>query len=212
MSDNEEVRVKAVEVDLNSLDLVDEQVDISVEADAFAGPPPAPDGDHLVKLSLGPKKVLSGKAKDGRPFYMLHIRADIQPGDEYEGRVMFTNVGTMVMQNTGTSAVVGVLKAVRDQVSPRESILELARRLKNRLDGNPECLVTSQWQAYCADCKAEFDATDGKKGKKGGIVLRGQKRFPQNGNGHNRHQVECPNCGSMLTAQAAIIAFKPSAA
>ena len=63
--------------------------------------------------------------------------------------------------------------------------------------------MQTQWTAYCADCKES-----GKK--KGGIVLRGQKRFPENADGTHRHQVECPNCGSLLTAQADIVAIKPA--
>jgi hypothetical protein len=209
-------KVKPIPVDLNDLSLVDEQVDVNAEADAFAGPPPPDDGDHRVKLSLGPRKVQTGKiskgADKGKPYYMVHVQGKVQPGDKFEGRVTFDTVSTMVMQGTGTSRMVGVLKALGETVQSRVGILEITKLLAARLDGEPEVIQQTQWSAYCADCKAEYDQTSGRRGKKNGIVLRGQSRFPQNGDGGHRHQVECPHCGSLLTAQAEVIAYKPVAA
>lgn len=107
----------------------------------------------------------------------------------------------------GTSEVVGVLKATGETVSARESVLDLLRRLKAKLDGEPEVIQKTQWTAYCADCNEAFKANKS-KGKKGGIVLRGQNRFPQNGDKRHQHQVECPNCGSLLTARAEVVSYK----
>ena len=202
MSD-ETLKVAPVAVDLNDLSLADEQVDINADADAFAGPPPPDDGDHLVKLSLGPRKVQGGKDKTGKPYYMVHVQGKVQPGDAFEGRVTFDSVSTMVMGGTGTSRMAGVLKSIGTPVQSRESILDLTKRLSAALEGEPDVIQQTQWTAYCADCKES-----GKK--KNGIVLRGQNRFPQNGGGQHRHQVECPNCGSLLTAQAEVVAYKPA--
>jgi hypothetical protein len=208
MPDEVDLREKAKEVDINDLQLADEQVTIDGDADAFAGPPPPPDGDHRAKLSVGKRKVTGGKDKRGRPFYMVDSNAKIIAGD-FENRILFDNVSTMVMDSSGTSRMAGVLKALGEQVGGRTSIVELTRLYVNKLAGEPEVLVQSQWTAYCADCKADADASGGKRGKKNGIVLRGQKRFPQDANGGHRHQVECPNCGSMLSARAEIVAYKP---
>ena len=67
---DEKAAQKPVEVDLNALDLVDEQVDINQDADAFAGPPPPDDGDHRVKLQLAPKGVTQGSTDKRCP--VLH--------------------------------------------------------------------------------------------------------------------------------------------
>ena len=207
MSDEVDLKEKAKPVDLNDLQLADEQVDVNADADAFAGPPPPTDGDYRVKLSLGKRGVSQGKAKDGKLFYMADVNAKVTTG-EFENRILFDNVSTMVMQNTGTSRMAGVLKALGDPVGGRVSILETTRKFADMLAGEPEVTVQTQWTAYCQDCKAENDANKS-RGKKGGIVLRGEKRFPQNGGGHHRAQVECPNCGSLLNARAEIVAYKP---
>lgn len=211
MADEQEnLKVAPREVDINDLQLVDEQVDINPEADAFAGPPPPDDGDHVVKLSLGPRKVQQGKDKQGRVYYMTHVQGKVQPGDKFEGRVTFHNPSTMVMQGTGTSAVVGVLKALGEPVSAREGVVDLTRRLVNRLAAEPAVTQTTQWTAFCKSCKDDYDNSGGKRGKKNGIVLRGQRNFPQDGNGGHRHQVECKNCGDLLTANADVMAYKPA--
>lgn len=207
MSDEVDLKEKAKPVDLNDLQLADEAVDINAEADAFAGPPPPTDGDYRVKLSMGRRGVSSGKDKNGRLFYMVDVNAKVNAG-EFENRILFDNVSTMVMQNTGTSRMAGVLKALGDPVGGRTSILETTRKFADKLVGEPEVTVQSQWTAYCADCNEENKANP-KRGKKNGIVLRGEKRFPQNGDGKHRAQVECPNCGSLLNARAEIVAYKP---
>lgn len=208
MSEEIDLKEKAKPVDLNDLQLADEMADINAEADAFAGPPPPADGDYRVKLSLGKRGVSQGKSKGGALFYMADVNAKVIVG-EFENRILFDNVSTMVMQNTGTSRMAGVLKALGDPVGGRVSILETTRKFAEKLAGEPEVTVQTQWTAYCADCNEENKATGGKRGKKGGIVLRGEKRFPQNGGGHHRAQVECPNCGSLLNARAEIVAYKP---
>lgn len=190
----EELKVKPVEVDINDLQLADEQVDVNPEADAFAGPPPPDDGDHLVKLSLGRKKVQQGKDRGGRTYYMVDTTGKIQPGDKFEGRLTFDLVSTMVMQGSGTSKMVGVLKALGETVSARVSIVDLTRTYVNILSGEPSVIQVTQWRGYCADCEKN--------------VLRGQKRFPQNPDGSHRHQLDCPKCGSMVTASADVVAYK----
>lgn len=208
MADETDLREKAKPVDLNDLQLADEQVDLNADADAFAGPPPPNDGDHLAKLSMGKRAVTGGKDKRGRPFYIVDTNAKLIAG-AFDGRILFDNVSTIVMDSSGTSRMAGVLKALGHQVGGRTSIVELSRLYVNTLVGEPQVTVQSQWTAYCADCKAEADASGGKRGKKNGIVLRGEKRFPQDANGGHRHQVECPNCGSMLNARAEVVAYKP---
>jgi len=208
MAEELDLKEKAKPVDINDLQLADEQVDIDGDADAFAGPPPPHDGDHRVKLSVGKRAVSGGKDKRGRPFYMVDTNAKIIVGD-FEGRILFDNVSTMVMDSSGTSRMAGVLKALGEPVGGRTSIVELSRAFVNKLTASPKSSYSRNWTAYCADCKADFDSSNGKRGKKNGIVLRGEKRFPQDANGGHRHQVECPNCGSMLSARAEVVAYKP---
>lgn len=193
MADEKELKVAPKEVDINDLQLADEQVDVNADADAFAGPPPPDDGDHLVKLSIGRDKVQQGKDKNGRPYYMVHVQGKVIAGP-FENRVLFDRVSTMVMQGSGTSRMVGVMKQLGESVGGRVSILDLTRQFVNRLAGEPTVTVTTQWRGYCSDCEKN--------------VLRGQKRFPENGDHTHRHQFECKTCGSLVNAQADIVAYK----
>lgn len=207
MAEEVDLKEKAKPVDINDLQLADEQVDINADADAFAGPPPPPDGDYLVKLSVGKRAVTSGKTGAGKLFYMVDTNAKVIAG-AFENRIFFDNVSTMVMDSSGTSRMAGVLKALGQSIGGRTSIVDLTRTYVNTLTGEPSLSVQTQWEAYCADCKSDFESSKGKRGKKGGIVLRGEKRFPQNENGGHRHQVECPNCGAMVSARPGVIAYK----
>ncbi len=212
MSDEEVVKTKPVEVDLNDLSLADEEISVDADADAFAGPPPPDDGDHLVKLSLGKRKVTMGKAKTGDNFFMVDINAKVVAGP-FENRILFDNASTMVMQNSGTCRIAGVLKALGEQVPSRTTKKDIARSLVDKLAGEPQSTVTSQWTAFCQSCKDDFEQSHGKRGKKNGIMLRGQRNFPSNGSDHgHKHQVECVQCGSLLSARAEIVAYKSAGA
>ena len=194
MSDEER---KLTQVDINSLDLADDELSINTEADAFAGPPPPDDGDHLVKLSLGDRKVQMGKGKQGQTYFMAHVVAKLITGP-FENRVVFDNASTMIMQGSGTCRAAGILKAIGETVPSRVSSKDLMRQLVERLAGEPQCIITTTWEAYCPDCEKN--------------VLRQQKRFPTNGGGGHRNQIECAKCGSLLSAQARITAYKPASA
>lgn len=201
-----------VPVDINDLSLADDELSINTDADAFAGPPPPDDGDHRVKLSLGDRKVQQGTIKKGpskgQTYFMVHVQGKIMPGDPSEGRVTFDNASTMVMQNTGTCRVAGILKALGEPIPARAKGSELARRLCELLAGEPEVVQTTQWSGFCQDCRDEYENTGGKRGKKNGVILRGQRRFPENGNGQHLANVECKECGALVNARAEVMAYK----
>jgi hypothetical protein len=128
-------------------------------------------------------------------YYMVHVQGKVGPGP-FENRVTFDRVSTMVMQGSGTSRMVGVLKALGETVGNRVSIVELTRTFVNKLAGEPDVIQTTQWRGYCSDCDKN--------------ILSGQKRFPQNGDGTRRHQLECPKCGTLVTAQTNVTGYKPA--
>jgi hypothetical protein len=203
MSDELNEAVKPVEVDINDLSLANEEVEVNSEADAFAGPPPPDDGDHRAKLKLGQRKVTAGKTKQGLPYFMVHIEATLnEPGQRFDGAKVFDSASSMVMQSSGTCRIAGILRqGLKETVPSRIGSRDLTKMLVDRLAGEPDTIVKTQWTAYCGDCKES-----GKS--KRGIVLRAQSRFPQNPDGTHRHQLECPNCGSLLTARAEIVEYK----
>jgi len=199
MADAEEKQKQAlVSVDLNDLTLSNDEQDINSEADAFAGPPPPPDGDHLAKLLLGRDKVQLGKAKDGNPYYMVHIEARlIDPTGTLDNRVVFDRASTMVMRNSGTCRIAGIERALGNTVPGRIGAKDLAKQFVDHLAGEPQVTITTQWEAYCSDCQK--------------VQARSEKRFPSDGAGNHRSNLECPKCGSLLTAQAKVVGYKPVA-
>lgn len=185
-------------VDINDLSLADEELSVNADADAFQGPPPPDDGDHRVKLRLGDRKVQMGKSKDGRNYFMVHIDAEVLD-PEFEGRRVFDNASSLIMQSSGTCRIAGVLKAIGETVPSRTTAKELTKALVDRLAGDPEATITTVWEAYCSDCKKN--------------VLRQQKRFPtDNGSGRHTSQIECPKCHSLCSAQARVTAYKAAGA
>jgi hypothetical protein len=187
---------KPVPVDINDLSLADQELEVDENVDAFAGPPPPDDGDHLVKLSIGKRGVQQKKSKDGRDYYVMSIVGTvIDP--KFEGRLLFDDMNGSTLVRNGTCGVVGILKALGETVPSRTTSLALMRLLKDRLAGEPQVVVTSRWEAYCSD--------DGK------TVKRGQRNFKQNDQGSFQHMIECENCGAMVTANARVTAYKPAA-
>lgn len=198
-NDDVKEKSKLQQVDLNALDLVNDEMEVNTEADAFAGPPPPPDGDHLAKLTLGRDKVQLGEDKQGKPYYMVHVEARlVDPSGPLDNRVVFDRASTMIMRNSGTCRIAGILRALGDSVPARIGARDLAKQFVDRLAGEPQVIISTVWEAYCSDCEK--------------VQARGEKRFPASGDGNHRSQLECPKCGSLLTAQAKVVSYKPVAA
>lgn len=192
--------VKPVKIDLNDPTAVlpDDELVMDPGADAFAGPAPVPDGEHIATLALGNRGFTSGKTSQGTAYVMAHIEARVQAeGQAYDNFPVFDNVSSLVFENSGTSKMAGVFKAAGETVPARVSLREFAQAFGKMLTGNPQVKVTTRWEAFCPDC-------EGKNGKQGKVVMRGQKKFPE-----GKHTVECPDCGASLTAQAKPVKYAP---
>jgi len=185
-------------IDINDLSLTSEEVEFDPQAEAFAFPPPPPEGDHLAVLLLGPQGFKRGTAKDGRPFITAYIEARIQaPGERWDDRPVFDNfVDTLISPFSGTCRMVGVLKALGRTVEARTKALELARALHAALLSQSQVSITVKWRGYCQNC--------------GGETMKGARQFPATADGGHRAVGECPTCKGEVAAQARIVAYKPS--
>jgi len=210
MPTEEEVKSPTA-VDIFDQSLATEEIEVNPDGNAFSFPPPPPESGnpYRVKLSRGDKGWQNWPGKNGKPSYLVtDLKATIVTPDNEttDGKVLFDNfVSTMVMQQTRTSRVQGVLKAVYDtrgqgeKVPQHTSHRELAQLLQAEFDKESEVGVWIQWEAYC-----EADSTPEKR-----VVVRGEKRFPQNAD-KTGHLGEMEHtCGSTIAAQAKITRYVP---
>jgi hypothetical protein len=210
MPTDTEEKVKPQSVDIFDQSLSSEAVELNPDANAFAFPPPPSEklNPVRVKLSRGDKGWLKYEGKNGKPGYMAtDIKATIiAPGVEgLDGKLLFDNfASTMVMTQSRTSRIAGILKAIYDTRGQGETVpaqtdhLAVARLLEDEFQKEAEVGVWIQWEAYCEAC-----STDDKR-----VVIRGEKRFPLNADktGH-LGETEHPQCGSTLSAQAKITRY-----
>ncbi len=194
-----DVATKPFKIDINDPTAVlpDDEINLNPEGDAFAGPAPVPDGEHIAFLTLGQRGFQQGTTEQGVNYVMAHIEARvIAEGEKFNNFPVFDTASTLVMESSGTSRMAGVLGALGVKVPSRISIKELARLFAKELENKPQVRIKTKWEGFCTDCPNE------KTGKLGKVVVRGQRNFPE-----GKHVMECPHCGNEVTAQARITKY-----
>lgn len=199
---------KPVDIDLSDLSLQGDQLDINQEADAFASPAPppelGPDGKAIkYRVTLSHKEAESknqykaSETKTGARYIKTALEAKIiDEGGPFDGYTLNDNfVSTMVMPQSGTCRMAGILKALKVPFSARISAPDLARLFQQTINGEPQVLVEVQWGAY----SEEEDKT----------VLRGEKRWPKDKDGKRVHIARYDKTGEEVTARAEIDNYLP---
>lgn len=191
-------------IDLNDLALEDEALQLDPDADAFQGPPPPPDGVHLVKLSLfrrnGESPFQAGRDRRGRPYIMAAVVGTlVAEGKPWNNQKVFDRVSTVIFQSSGTCRMAGALKALGISVPATTSTKQLAQLLENALEGEPLVGVETRWEA-----RAQHDET-------WVTVAKGMKRFPMRQDGSYQHIITDPDTGELVTAQATVVRYLPAA-
>lgn len=171
-------------LDINALlDMLpddDMPLEVDPERDAFAAPAPPPDGWHVAKLTLGPKKFMTGTTSKGVNYVMAQIMARVIADDRTNNQVIFTNESDMVFN--GTSRISGLLGVLgykaRTDYSTRREMLDL---LAKALDSEPIVEIKTRWELSAAT--GETSPT-GKKVYE--TLKKGMVNFPVNEDGsHN---------------------------
>src|SRR5206468_961864 len=111
----------------------------------------------------------------------------VAPGERWDDNPVFDNASTMVMQSSGTSRVVGILKAIGAEVPTRGGHEVFARALDAELAKEPEVQITIKWEGYCSTDEV--------------TVAKGAKAFPPDGQGGHKGVMECPKCHGEVSAQ-----------
>ena len=191
---------KPIKIDLNDPTAVlpDDEYEFDPDADAFAGPAPLNDGEHIVTLKLSNQGVISGVSGKGVPYTMVNIEATVtDEGDAQNNYKVFDSASPSVSEFTGTSRIAGIMQVLGADIPARGKQSDLVRAFVDTLNGSPQCKVTTKWEGFCADCP-----NPKKDGALGLVVVRGQRNFPE-----GKHSVACPKCGGEVSAKAKITKY-----
>lgn len=207
-------------IDINDPRLTSEALD-DTSADAYAVPPPPPDGKWRAKIkAVEIKEDGKGTPNPQHPLWSVASREKIQGGTPFfimNAEVALTdlsgkNDGVKITENwiksliderKGTSQMSTIAKAAGAEVPARSNDVTRRELLLKTLAGEPEIIIETQWEAQCQACQ--------EKAKKAGEraprpFLRGMHTFPQVG-GKPSADAKCPVCGSFSRAQARIAGF-----
>ena len=212
----------AVEVDPNDPRLTSESMETDATVDAYAVPPPLPDGKWRVKLRLADIKNPQGQVQPEHflltvatwrnppaPFFCVNVESEvIDLTGRYDG-VKLTDywVKTLVDERkAGASALATVVRKSGGVVPLGSNQLQVKDIALKHLAGDPECLVETQWVVRCQACEQKADKSGEKKPKP---YLRGMHRFPPKSHPHVKFdaEVKCTACGGLNRAMPQIVQY-----
>lgn len=202
-------------LDENDPRLTSESLDDRTEADAFAPPPPLPDGKWRARLSQldldhDGKKVrhyqrMLGWFKPPTPSYIFGVLAKVSDlSGKFDGVELKNSfVKTAIDPRSGTSDASTIITKAGGKLPARTTQADRLALAEKLLAGEPEAIVETAWEVSCADCDeaAKKDGT-----RKQGTFLRGSHRFPVR-NGQPDPEVACPKCGKLLRGRPVIQRF-----
>jgi len=177
-------------LDPNDPQLTSEAIDVNTEGDAYAFPPPPPDGKYRVKIKLlaqddgkGGKLDYIAKKHDKQGLYLAtgveaHI---IDPTGKYDNIAVYDRwVGTF-MGRDGSTKVSTILARLKQPdgtpwVKPgaRLNHKQWMELFVKALAGEPEIGIETQWEWSCQGCGEEAK----KAGKPYPKSIIGMQKFP----------------------------------
>lgn len=195
-----EIQSRSIEeVDINSLDLEEEALEIKEGGDGFATPAPPPDGTHLVKLRLAETNAfvrvpIKKGPNAGSFFYDSNlVLSIIDPEGPYDGKIIFDSASCLVRSESGQCRISAILGEFGIDVTGKTTDVELIQKLNELAQTEPEIKVKGQWQGYSKDQKK--------------VVKRGMKSFPEildsegQGTGVHNHEFDDPQTGEEIKAR-----------
>jgi hypothetical protein len=203
-------------VDPNDPRLISEMLSENPEGDAYAVPPPLPDGKWRAKLKQvdieddkGQKQRYAAftraKMANGQPFLATNVEFTILDSTgKYDGTKLTEYwVKTLVEQRSRTSQVATLLTKLKQPLAPANQAGRMDQFLRV-LAAEPELVVETAWSAECMECQ-EAAKKAGERAPR--AFLSGMHRFPQTRTGPDP-VVKCPK-GHQVRAQVRIVNFFP---
>ncbi len=181
----EQEKQGAIAVDLDNLDgnLVQEHIEIDPNANPMILSP-VDDGKHRVKLSITEDGWKAKDTEGASPRAYLGCKIQgvvIAEGTKNHNKRVFKSVNTLVFDGKSELAYIlakalGDTPEVRAEVGRITNYVDLAKKFREVLAGEPIVQVTTKWSARYnsapKDAKAKYVT-----------ALSGQRNFPQDGQG-----------------------------
>lgn len=207
-----------VPIDPNDPRLTSEVLTINPDADAYAVPPPLPDGKWRAKAKQVDIKDDKGqlqryavfsraKMEGGKPFFATNVEFSvIDHSGSFDG-VKLTEywIKTMVDARKGTSQAATLTAKLGGKPLAQATQKATIDLLLTTLAAEPELIIETAWSAECQTCQ---DAAK-KRGDRAPRPFRvGMHRFPATRTpGQHDPTDGCPTCKSQVRAQPRIVGF-----
>ncbi len=185
-------------IDLNDPQLTSESLDYNPEADAYAAPPPLPDGKWRAKFKALDQKGADGQPvkfkagadkKSGKPYlYAAHEAHVIDLSGKFDNlRIADYFVSTKPRRDGSIPIATILFKAgVKHQARTHKELMDTYQKW---IASEPELGVETMWEVQCEQCDKDAKA----KGEYAprGSSLRGMRKFPPDGKGGFSNEVKC---------------------
>lgn len=213
-----------VEISLDDPRLLSsENIEANEEGNAYAVPPPIPDGKWRAKLSAvdikdskgQPQKFIVSLATWKTPnvaFLCTNIQSEVlDASGKFDGVKLTeywvkTLVGDRPGPGFGVSPLATIVRMSGGRVPQGSNAKQTMDAALAHLAGEPEAVIETQWEVSCMACT---DAAVKSNTKKPKPFLRGMHRFPQTKVGVYSPEAQCPTCKSVGRAQPRITGYFP---
>lgn len=170
-------------VNINNMNLRNEVISYDPDAELNSGSMTVPEGTYLIRLGYGKygiKDPATGESqpvaltttKAGKPQVQAAIEATIiAPGTKYDGFRVSGRVSSLVFENSGTSAIHQLLKAVGTPAPAQGTLGDLENLVNAALQGGAQCNTKLRWEASTKNSDGSY------------MRVKGMRKFPQRTDG-----------------------------
>ena len=176
--------INVSEIDLNDPALLSGEIDTNADVDAYAAPPPLPDGIYRVKVKQIDVKKANGETaryaakrdKHGNPYAYTALECRVQdPGGKFDNVPVYDRFLSTMQQRNGGVPIVRVLTVLGIKVPAKTNAVQLMEMLFKALAGEPELEIETVWEG-------NLDQADRERFENGGTKqprVLGMHRFPK---------------------------------
>jgi hypothetical protein len=205
-------------IDPNDPRLTSEVLTDNAAADAYATPPPLPDGKWRAKAKQVDIKDDKGQLQryavfsrpgieSGKPFFATNVEFSIIDHSGANDGVKLTEywIKTLIDGRKGTSQSDTMVRKLGGKTLPSSTDKQRIDLLLATLAAEPELIIETAWRAECQTCQE----TAKKKGDRAPKpFMAGMHRFPATKvPGVHDPIVGCPVCRSQVRAQPRIVGY-----
>jgi hypothetical protein len=213
---NDALNAPTGELDLNDPKFASEDIGVNPEGDAYATPPPVPDGEYRAKLKqLDVKDSKQNMvryapwSKGDKVALFTALEATIQdPTGKYDNLKVFDRWFSTMLNRDGSTKVSTLLNKLGVPIPGQASHKILMDLLVNKLASEPEVIIVTQWEASCEKCRNEAKAN----GSKAPRSIVGMNKFPYLPGSTTEHNPDIVCTADAkhgtMTAQPRIAGFK----